>query len=212
MESSSEYWNRVEWGKFSCPNIFLFRFLSALKIDLDGSRVLELGFGSGADLFEMVKRGASAYGVDISKSAVDRIKRRLGRAEFPKVMLGDISDADAYIKQKFDLVYSHDVLYYLSESELKESLSRQRDLLNEDGKIVMHVVTGDYRVHRGEEIEDSLAILKESGNPVNFRSRDFYINCIKELGLKIIGEKDVVESFFIDRKVRRHNYYICLEN
>ena len=71
MSRSSLYWKNqfIKVGN-ACPNVSLFRLLNELKFVFNKKKVLELGFGHGADIIEFKKRGADVYGIDINKNAV----------------------------------------------------------------------------------------------------------------------------------------------
>ena len=45
-------------------------------IDLDGKEVLEIGLGQGADSEQLVRRGASWSGVDLTGESLDRVESR----------------------------------------------------------------------------------------------------------------------------------------
>ena len=69
-DAALEYWEGSEPSSGSfCPEAALFRFLGSLGTQLHGSRVLEVGCGAnrGVSLSECRRRGAEAFGTDLSE-------------------------------------------------------------------------------------------------------------------------------------------------
>ncbi|MBN1386474.1 class I SAM-dependent methyltransferase [Candidatus Woesearchaeota archaeon] len=209
MNETVEYWNKVQWSVFACPNPCLFRFMFHAGINIENKKVLDLGFGIGADLLEMQKRGAKTYGIDIDKRKVDDINKLKGNSKFPIVLHGNIATDIKNLNESFDFIFSEDMLYYLKEEELLQCLNEVKETLTADGKFLFQVITGDYKLVDGKEIFDPKAILKDSGNPILFRDEEFYISCLEKEGFKVTGKKLIKETFFANCEAVRHNLYIC---
>lgn len=75
----------------------------------NGERVLEVGCGTGCDLLQFAKHGASATGVDITPQHLELARQRVGK-------LAAVVEADArslpFPDSSFDYVYSHGVLHH----------------------------------------------------------------------------------------------------
>ncbi len=77
-----------------------------------GKRVLEIGVGMGADYEQWLKAGAIATGVDLSKTSLDRARRRCELAGFaPDLRLADAENLP-FAENTFDLVYSYGVMHH----------------------------------------------------------------------------------------------------
>jgi ubiquinone/menaquinone biosynthesis C-methylase UbiE len=77
-----------------------------------GLRVLEVGCGTGGDLFRFARAGARTIGVDLSRTSLDLVRRRfdlMGRAA--RVILAD-AESLPFFDESFDLVYSWGVLHH----------------------------------------------------------------------------------------------------
>lgn len=108
-----------------------------------GSSVLELGMGPGKDL-DLLKKDFNVTGSDYSQVFLDLYREKNKNTDI-EILLLDARTLDT--SQKFDCIFSNKVLYHLTEEELKASLERQWELLNEDG-ILLH------SFWKGEEKEE----------------------------------------------------------
>jgi len=117
-KDSVTYWKSLKLGNgSSCPNVALFRLFGFSGLNIEGKRVLEIGFGAnrGADLVECKTRGAIAYGVDINDSYIESFRRN-----YPDIHVATMNAGlDSFpFDTKFDLIYHRDVIYYLSDNQI----------------------------------------------------------------------------------------------
>lgn len=99
-----------------------------------GERVLEVGCGSGCDLLQFAKHGATATGVDIADMHLELARRRVGdRATVVKADMRRLPFPDA----SFDYVYSHGVLHHCSEPE--QAAAEMLRVLRPGGRLNIHV-------------------------------------------------------------------------
>jgi cyclopropane fatty-acyl-phospholipid synthase-like methyltransferase len=96
-----------------------------------GSNVLELGMGPGKDL-DLLSECFQATGSDVSPLFLDRYRAAHSDA---KLLLLDAVTLDTTCT--FDAIYSNKVLMHLTREELRVSLRRQAELLN-DGGLLLH--------------------------------------------------------------------------
>ena len=89
--------------------------------------LLELGMGPGRD-FDILQKIYKATGSDKSKRFLDRYKKLHKDSNLVKLDAITIR-----INKKFDCVFSNRVLHHLTKSQLKRSLARQNEILNQDG-------------------------------------------------------------------------------
>jgi len=86
------------------------------RIDWRGKRVLEIGLGQGADAEQIIKRGGTYSGVDLTEESVSRTQMRL---LLKGLSFETIEHADAlslpFEDQTFDIVFSHGVLHHIPE-------------------------------------------------------------------------------------------------
>jgi ubiquinone/menaquinone biosynthesis C-methylase UbiE len=112
-EFARAYARRNETSPF---NVFYERpAILALAGEVRGLRVLDAGCGSGAHAAELIERGATVTGADLSGDLLTVARERLG----PAVPLhrADLSQPLPFPDDAFDLVLSSLVLHYLPEWE-----------------------------------------------------------------------------------------------
>ena len=87
-------------------------------------KCLEIGIGQGADAEQIVRRGGSYSGLDLTHEAVRRVTRRfeLKQLPFDQIVQGSILEG-SFEDNSFDLVFSHGVLHHVPDI-----LGAQRDL------------------------------------------------------------------------------------
>ena len=93
--------------------------------------VLELGIGPGVD-FELLSKDYRVTGSDYSQAFLDRYRQKNPDADL--VLLNAVT---MDIDRKFDCIYSNKVLHHLTRNDLKTSLHRQVQVLNDNG-ILFH--------------------------------------------------------------------------
>jgi len=89
--------------------------------------LLELGMGPGRD-FELLQKIYQATGSDKSKKFLELYKKTHKKSNLVKLDAITIKT-----NKKFDCIYSNRVLHHLTKTELKRSLVRQKEVLNQDG-------------------------------------------------------------------------------
>ena len=105
------------------------------EIDFEGKRVLEIGLGQGADSEQIVRRGALWSGIDVTPTAIERVKARFALRGLDYQYLG-VGSAVAlpFDDCTFDLVYSHGVLHHIPE--IGKAQSEIARVLKSDGQLV----------------------------------------------------------------------------
>ena len=97
----------------------------------EGSTVLELGMGPGVDL-DILAKYYKVTGSDSSKIFVERYKKLNPDAD---VFVLDAKNME--LDRKFDCIYSNKVLIHFTKEECRQSLKKQKTLLNKKG-ILFH--------------------------------------------------------------------------
>lgn len=103
-----------------------------------GSRVLEIGMGGGADLDLLLDAGFDATGSDASVVFLEKYRKRGGAA--PTVCL-DARTLETELR--FDAVFSNKVLQHLTREETFASLGRQAQLVEPGGLLIHTLWSGE---------------------------------------------------------------------
>ncbi len=120
-----------------------------------GSRVLDVGCGTGSTLIKAAETGYSVVGVDISSSAIEKTRERLEsrglQAELHIMDLtGQITDLG-----KFDLICAHYVIGALENEGRKTASENLMDLMKPSGLLSFEdLSTGDVREGNGTMVEE----------------------------------------------------------
>lgn len=93
-------------------------------IDFKGKRVLEIGLGQGADSEQIIRRGATWSGLDLTPESVARVRTRLALRQLPhhSLQVGSVLQIP-HDSGSFDMVFSHGVLHHVPDI-----LSAQREI------------------------------------------------------------------------------------
>lgn len=107
-------------------------------------RVLDYGFGFGANLIHLAERGYEVDGIDIAKSAADLVERKLvGKDHLrPRVHLRILGEGDGnrlpYADAMFDFIISNQIVYHLGNRSSIEHLLREFvRVLKPGGKMIV---------------------------------------------------------------------------
>jgi cyclopropane fatty-acyl-phospholipid synthase-like methyltransferase len=99
-----------------------------------GDKVLELGCGSGANMWFMAKEGFDAYGVDFSETGIDYCRKMLKKWNVQgKTKVGDMKKLD-YDDNFFDAVVDVVSMQHLTFSEHLVCLKEVLRCLKDGGK------------------------------------------------------------------------------
>lgn len=122
-----------EWGKY--PSECLIRFVAGNFYNKERHfvKILEIGCGTGANLWYMAREGFDVYGIDGSKTAVERAKKRIESEGLrANIIHGDIVSLP-FQKEYFDAVIDGDCLYCNSAEDTNMLLSKVKRVLKKDG-------------------------------------------------------------------------------
>jgi SAM-dependent methyltransferase len=105
------------------------------RTDWQGRKVLEIGLGQGAESEQLIRRGASWSGLDLTQESVDRVGARLSVRQLP---YDDLRRGSAlsipWSDQTFDIVFSHGVLHHIPD--IHRAQSEIRRVLKPGGTLV----------------------------------------------------------------------------
>lgn len=122
-----------EWGKY--PPECLIRFIAGnyCKKDRKTVKILEIGCGTGTNLWYMAREGFDVYGIEGSKTAVERAKKLIeSEGLHANIVQGDIVSLP-FQKEYFQAVIDGDCLYCNSVKDTNIALSEVKRVLKKGG-------------------------------------------------------------------------------
>lgn len=123
-----------DWGKYPSESLIRFVARNYYSKSRNEIKILEVGCGTGANLWFIAREGMQAYGVDGSATAIEKAKARMDE-ESVKVNLkvGDIIKLD-YPDNYFDAVIDVECLSHNSIENCKKIFSEINRVLKPQGK------------------------------------------------------------------------------
>lgn len=151
----------------SCFITLMHRYLSPSQ----HQHVLDFGFGGGANMFAMIRRGHAVTGVEISEILIEKVRAKMATeamsAELHCLTNGCLPFAD----HSFDAITSWNVLGYNNRSSLKKQLAELHRVLKPGGTAIASIPAyGD--------------ISHESATPIN--ELEFISNFGSQAGVEIL--------------------------
>ena len=106
---SREYFEQIEAHRYRIePEIHSFAQFTRAH----GKRILEVGIGAGTDFLQWVRAGADAYGVDLTREAIENVRHRLEVYGLAANIRQSDGEHLPFDDASFDLVYSWGVIHH----------------------------------------------------------------------------------------------------
>jgi SAM-dependent methyltransferase len=132
-------WDPATFGRFTPLDAVYFAAETSLR-EASGARVLEIGFGNGAFLGWAKHLGSEVFGTETNPLLTQRAREFLGHDR----VFDSLDEQEARkLNGTLSLVVAFDVVEHVSIEHLPAFLSRARDLLTADGRIVLRFPNGD---------------------------------------------------------------------
>ncbi len=116
------------------PNANLRRIALTLSAAREGTKVLEVGCGTGSNLRLYQERGCEIHGIDLSPSMLERARDKLGGGA--ALHLGDASDMP-YDDDAFDIVTAMFTLHEMPSTVRTAVLEEMIRVTDRDGKLLL---------------------------------------------------------------------------
>ena len=221
--SNSEIWENIfskkEWGKY--PSEAIIRFIARNFYNTPNRnevKILELGLGTGANLWFCAREGFRVSGIEYSQSGIERFYKRMGAENLSNqidiILQGDYFDKlDDIENESFDAVIDVGSLVCNDTQKTKTIFLKAMDKLKNGGKFFSSTLaTGifGYDESKGKFQEPQVGIYtnvgtlrfetKESVKEL-YKSKDFNIESIATSSLekddKILDKLYIIEGIKI---------------
>ena len=164
MKNRENIWNNVftnkNWGEYPAEDLIRFdkRFL---KKNTKNKELLEIGCGTGGNLWYFAKKGYSITGIDISKVALKKANIKIKKEV--KNWKGDLIHADItkynFNDKKFDVIIDNEFSCCLDFDETIKLYSTLFSILKKNGKIFVRAFSNNtYGYLTGQKISHNTFI------------------------------------------------------
>ncbi|EGK8030247.1 class I SAM-dependent methyltransferase, partial [Campylobacter lari] len=143
---NSQIWENIfankEWGKY--PSEYIIRFIARNFYNISNRKdinILELGLGTGANLWFCAREGFSVSGIEWSQSGVDRFLKRMKEENllnFAKdIKIGDYFEKlDEFEDESFDCFIDNYSLAYNDFDKTKQIIEKVMKKLKSKAKFI----------------------------------------------------------------------------
>lgn len=158
--SWDQTWEQIfktqEWGKYPSEDLIRFIARNFYGVPIRKEiKILEVGCGTGANLWYVAREGFSVFGIDGSETAIEKAKNRLDtevtgwNGEFE---VGDIISLP-YESSIFDAVIDNEAIYANSYENSKKIYNEIHRVLKQNGKIFSRAfATGCWGDRTGQNV------------------------------------------------------------
>jgi len=148
--------NDDPWSNFCGP---LYRILNlhyqiaAACLEENDIKVLDMGCGLGKFSKILKDQGRSVIGVDTSKTAISKAKKRYQNIKF---FIGDVRFWGNRYQGKFDAVFLMDCYHRMGDQDKKHALKNVKRLLKIGGKVIIAYGLDEYLSGRKTDVYPDL--------------------------------------------------------
>ena len=129
-----EVYKSQEWGKYPSESLIQFVARNFYNSERGDIRILEVGCGTGANLWYISREGFQAYGVDGSDVAIKKANDRMISENLTvNLQVADIVNLP-FINNFFDVVIDVECIYCNNSENTKIILEEIKRVLKPDGK------------------------------------------------------------------------------
>lgn len=167
---------------------FYEKFLK-YELGIDGSsnpKLLDFGCGNGTHLAYFKTKGFDVYGLDVSEVAIKTAKNRFPKIEEKIATIQQDGNISNVFDTKFDVIFSNQTLYFLSNTELNLRLSQMYDMLLPGGVVYFTMMGSEnyyYSLSKDVENGDGFRSVTVTGR-LNQTLNINFINGIDDLKKK----------------------------
>lgn len=144
-----------EWSKY--PDGEIIRFIAGNYYNVPDRKlvkILEVGSGTGANVWYLASEGFDVIGIDGSRVGIERMQERLRKESFrAAAVVGDIVNLP-FVDKCFDCVIDNECIYANSYKDSKKIIAGIYRVLKPQGKFFSKTfMTGTYGDNKGKKLE-----------------------------------------------------------
>ena len=148
------------------------------ELGLTGGKILDFGCGIGQHVEYFAKNGYVPYGCDVSESAIKQCKARIPKHSENFYVNESVPNLKDYFNEEFDVIFSNQVLYYLTDNDINNLVLQFYNMLKPGGIFFATMIAPEnYMFKHIEPTEGELSkvVLKGRVNDttyVNFKTKE----------------------------------------
>lgn len=140
------------WPNETLVRIFKGNYVPNLKKNYKNKKVIEIGFGSGNNLWFLGTLGLDLYGIEVHQEIIDAARSKLERLGYRATLKVGTNRNIPFGDNKFDFLVSWNVLHYEnSEKKILEALKEYRRILKPGGRFFISTTGPKHKILLGSE-------------------------------------------------------------
>ena len=155
----NEGWDKIfadnDWGQYPPEELVRFVMRNFKNVpDRSKIRILEVGCGTGANIWFIAREGFDTYGIDGSRNGISKCEERLAKEGLTShLSIGDVMTLP-YEDDFFDCVIDNECLYSNSYHDTEIILNEIHRVMKSGGKFYSRTfMTGTYGDGMGDKLE-----------------------------------------------------------
>lgn len=196
-----------QWSDYPPEDLirFIKRFKS--KYSIQKPKLLELGCGPGSNINFFIKEGFEVFGIDLSKTAISEIKKKVGTPYKKNFKIGNFINLP-WDKEYFDGVIDNFSIYANKKNDIQQTYLEIKRVLKNKGFFFSKVWgTKTLGFGNGIKIENNTFDNINNGPCRNMGISHFFtFNELKMLNK--IFSKNVIDINTYTEKMRSNNYKV----
>tara|TARA_B110001450_G_C17655142_1_gene494874 strand:+ start:1699 stop:2373 length:675 start_codon:yes stop_codon:yes gene_type:complete len=190
------------------PNEELCRFLGRnKKLFKKNTKCLEVGVGGGGNLMPLIDMNFRIDAIDISKTAINLLKKKYKKINFKKMDMLDINN----LNKRYDLIIDVFSSYALNTTSGKKFLSNVHKILNKNGIFFSYFPSkksDTWKKSSKKYLIDKNTLRKIDNNklpyhgnnyPYRFHSKNEYLKLFKKYGFKINYCETITKTYLNEK-------------
>lgn len=218
MDNVSAYENKYRQGYgVLVPDGHIVRIYNRVvryEFGMNEGKVLDFGMGVGTHLAWLQSQGNwQAYGCDISETAIKKAKEMMPESAANFYVTPPNPNLPELFHEKFDLIISNQVLYYLDDADLENIVDQFFDLLRPGGIFYASMMPPSSRYFKFSEPMAGSALRKvtlqgrlNETTYINFKTREQIVELFSKFKKAQVGYYETLIRE--DEGIARHNTFV----